>query len=205
MARRSYFFTKANTYHLMEHQRQQLRSTVAQMASGKLLAADVEQLAADLAKQCSVDVPILDETGVQASQKAVQIDVSRDFNRAIFDRTRSHHVEGTEVTISVPFASDAPMFEIQPMSFTSNLPSGEVSGGRIIFRKEGVGLSAQQVRAEFDAWLVQVKQHLEWHRQALGNFNQDLLGFARSEINQRRSKLSADQDLVAGLGFGTKR
>jgi hypothetical protein len=199
---RNFFFREASTHQVMEHQRGLLHKEAATMPPATVLDGEVDDLAAKLAKKHSVDVPVLNDEGTHVKQSEVDIDISRDPRRDFWGDA-PHSARGVEINFFVPFTGDAAMFEVQPNTSQGSL-LGEVVKNEIVYTARGLQLNPVDVRREFDAWLAGVKLNLDWHRQALGNFNQELAGIARNEILQRRAKLSADRDLVAGLGFPVK-
>lgn len=152
-----------------------------------------------------IEVPVLDEESItQATPREIEIDISQDPFRPIFDRSRPMMRPGTEVKISVPFQGDAALFAVRPMTFTTSVPMGDVVGSAVVFTRAGIDLKSEETLREFNGWLAEIKQYLGWHREALVGFNDRLLGLARTEIAQRKAKLDRDKDLGGGLGFPIK-
>jgi hypothetical protein len=143
---------------------------------------------------------------MQVDQHEAKRDVSNDPNRFAFVmRSGPAYVTGTEVVVEIPFSGDAALFKVRPSTYTSSPPQGEVRGNVLIFRMWTENAQAAQVRAQLDAWLAEVKRHLQWHCQTFHSFNESLASLTRAAISQRRDKLLASQNLVAGLGIPLKR
>jgi len=197
---RAYLFRKPSLYGVKEYQQKKMLEEIGQLPSALLLNGNTDEIASELAEKYSINVPKLNKSGIRGQQEPVQVDVSRDQTRAIFDRSRPLYMEGTRVVIFVPFEGDAALFEIRPDTFTSVLPMGRVVGQELQFTKEGVGITKEQLAKEKDGWLTQIEQYLEWHRKGLGGFNESLKGAALQAIEKRRQKLQADQNLLSDLG-----
>lgn len=130
--------------------------------------------------------------------------VSQDQMRYIRDRSRPFHVPGTLVEITVPFTGDAEAFRIQPTTYTSAPPRGDVRNNSLVLSVAGTDLEPQQVRSQIDRTLGEVRQYLGWLRANADGFNRQVRQLARERIDWRRNKLLADRNLVAGLGFPLK-
>ena len=151
-----------------------------------------------------IDVPVLHEDRIVASQEETKIDVSRDPMRFIRDRSRPFYIKGTVVEVTVPFSGESEAFNIRPTSFTTVLPSGKVNDSSLVIRVAGTDLESQQVKAEIDRRFADIKKYLEWLRDNASGFNERIRELARDQINRRRQKLLSDQSLVASLGFPLK-
>jgi hypothetical protein len=202
-----YLFTRGDANAVQQQQSQQLNTEIAQIDSNRLLNTNIDALVGYLVEKYRVEVPELDESGMQADQKEAQRDVSGDPNRVanIMGRTGPLYVIGTEVTVEVPFSGDAGLFNVRPNTYSTSFPHGEVRDNLLIFRTWTDKAQSAQIRSQIDAWLGDVKRHLQWHRDSFQGFNQSLASLARLAITQRRDKLLASQSLVAGLGIPLKR
>ena len=149
-------------------------------------------------------MPVLHEDRIVVSQEETKIDVSRDPMRLIRDRSRPFYIPGTVVEVTVPFSGDSDAFKIRPKSLRTVLPSGKVNDSSLVIRVAGADLESQQVKAEIDGRLADIKKHLEWLRGNASGFNEKIRQVASEQINRRRQKLLSDQSLVASLGFPLK-
>jgi hypothetical protein len=183
-----------------------LQAEVAQIDSNRLLNTNLDALVDYFVEKYRVEVPELDEAGMQADQHEAQRDVSGDPNRMAFIlRSGPVYVTGTEVTVEIPFSGDASLLAVRPNTYSASFPHGEVRGNLLVFRIWTEKSQPAEIRAQIDAWLAEVKRYLQWHRESFHSFNQSLAGLARTAITQRRDKLLASQSLVAGLGIPLKR
>ena len=174
------------------------------MDGNQLLNTSVDDLCVYFEEKFRVDVPVLHEDQIVVSQEETKIDVSRDPMRFIRDRSRPFYMTGTLVEVTVPFSGDSEAFKIRPTTFTTTLPRGEINNNSLVIRVMGTDLKPQQVRAEIDRALGEIKKYLEWLRGNASGFNEKIRQLASERINWRRQKLLSNQSLVANLGFPLK-
>ena len=79
-------FNRVDIFAVIEHQKQQLKDAFHTVTNAEL-DADPIALAARLIEQFSINLPVLDEEKKYALTKEIQVDVSRDVRRRIFDRS----------------------------------------------------------------------------------------------------------------------
>src|ERR1043166_1945612 len=120
-------FNRVDIFSVLEHQKQELKNAFQKVTNAEL-DADSVAVAAQLIEQFSVNVPVLDEDKKYAITKETQVDVSRDPQRFIRERSQPFYIAGTEVRVVIPFHGDAGLFDVQPTTFTLNPPFGEIHG-----------------------------------------------------------------------------
>jgi hypothetical protein len=194
---------KGNISQAMQLQRQRMRAEINRLPETRLKSESVEQLAEQMAKKFSINMPVLDETSIQPAQREVDIDFSQDRSRRAYYSGRGGIEKGTEISITVPFQGDPEVFRLHASSHTMEYPRGSIEPSAIVFRRQGANLDSAQVRQEFDDWLAAIKRHLAGMTQELGEVNNSLVAEALSTLNDRAAKLQRDDDLLSGLGFGT--
>jgi hypothetical protein len=197
-------FSKYDWFAVQDHQKKQLTDEINKMDGNRLLNTSPDDLCDYLEDKYRVNVPSLIEAEIVADQNETQIDVSRDFLRAIRDRSQPFHIVGTEVRITVPFEGDAEVFKIQPTSFTLSPPVADIHGNNLIIRIQGTDLKAEEVRKEIEQTLSEIEKYLNTLSDNAKGLNEQLRGIARGAIDRRREKLLSDQNLVASLGFPLK-
>ena len=200
----SLLFSKADWHRVLEHETRQMAAKIDSIPSDRLLNTSADDLTDYMVEEFRLDVPVLDEQGIYADQRESRIDVSQDFDRAILDRGQPFHITGTSIVITVPFSGDHNMFGVRPKSYTLNPPRAAVNDDHLTLTITGTGLSPEQVRAEIDSRLADINTHLDRQRADAADFNDQLRAQAHNQIQRRREKLLADQNLVAGLGFPLK-
>lgn len=202
--RDEYLFTGPDWFRVEQRQRRSLQSEIESIDGNRLLNTSVDDLCGYFEEKFRIDVPVLHEDRIVVSQEETKIDVSRDPMRLIRDRSRPFYIPGTVVEVTVPFSGDSDAFKIRPKSLRTVLPSGKVNDSSLVIRVAGADLESQQVKAEIDGRLADIKKHLEWLRGNASGFNEKIRQVASEQINRRRQKLLSDQSLVASLGFPLK-
>src|SRR6266702_8460423 len=128
-SRDDYLFAHQDSHSLQEHQRHHFQQDVAQFDGNRLLNSNIDDLVSYFVEKYKIEVPELDEASMQADQHEARRDVSGDPNRmAYIMRSGPTYAVGTEVIVEIPFTGDAGMFKIQPSTYNSNPPQGEVRG-----------------------------------------------------------------------------
>ncbi len=155
-----------------------------------------------LADKYVLDIPIIkdDEICVH-SQKEIDIDVSQDFQRAVFDRSRPAYVKGLAVTVAVPFSGDGELFHYRPTTSSLNPPRGEVIGQEIHLTYKEVKHDAEQLKKNYLGTVNQVKHSLQSTCADVNSFNSQLETLINQVVLQRKKKLLDNQGLVASLGI----
>jgi hypothetical protein len=206
MGRDDLLFFNADSFAVQELQRKTMESEIATMDGNRLLNTNVDDLVAYVVEKFRIDVPELNEANMTVDQREEQRDVSGDPRRFAYHMGGgSVYVTGTEVIVEVPFSGDAQMFKVRPSTYDTAPPRGEVRGNMITFRYWSDTPQGDQVKAALNGWLSDVKRYLQWQHNTFSGFNDALAGRARTAIMQRREKLLANQNLVAGLGIQLKR
>jgi len=133
VAREDYLFTGADWHSVDRHQRQQMAAEIEKGDPDRLLNTSVDDLALYFSEKYKIDVPVLDEENLTVDQREKQIDVSRDPNRYITDRSRPFYITGSEIEVEIPFTGEAEAFKIQPNPYTLSPPRASVRGNLLTF------------------------------------------------------------------------
>ena len=186
---------------MMENHRKRAAQLVQEFAGNVLLNTPTEDLLASIFDEVRFDIPILHREDAYADQKEARVPV-RDYFSSGCDGVT--HVQGTMVELCVPFTGDKDFFFIRPATFDTGPPRAIIGQGEITIRVAGRGLNSDAVKQELHRALDDIQKYLGWQRQSATEFNNGLPGLIRTAIEQRKTKLLADQNLVAGLGFNLK-
>ncbi|MBV8798472.1 MAG: hypothetical protein JO208_01490 [Alphaproteobacteria bacterium] len=167
--------------------------------------ASLDQLADALVEEFNLVPPTVYVDRLDVSQREVELDVSRRGGYDYGFMHESRYVKGTAISVRIPFEGDAGMFQVRPTSMTLNPPRGRVEGGYVTFEISGVNLSRETVKAEIDQRVKSTVDYVDFQRKSIGNFPAELRRCAYEALQQRLDKLTADQDLVSGLGYAIRR
>ena len=202
--RDDYLFCGTDWFSVEEGQKRALQSEIDAIDGNRLLNTSIDDLCDFFEEKFRIDVPELHEDQIVADQSETQIDISKDPMRFIRDRSRPFHVAGTLIEVTVPFSGESEAFTIQPTTYTTAPPTGEIRGSALVIKVQGTDLESQQVKGEIGRTIGEITKHLDCLRGNARGLNEQIRRLANERINWRRQKLLADQNLVANLGFPLK-
>jgi hypothetical protein len=192
------FYSKGDSFGAKRAQEEAVRDSIAKMSESQILNSSIEDLVNFVYDKFIINVPVLELDNAQVSQQEAQVLVQGWRNE------RPVSVPGTMVTLEVPYHGDEILFHIRASTWGMNPPRAIVTKSHVIVRQSGTDLSGDQVQAEFDRTIANIEQNLERLRSDFNEFNDRLKGTAREQIEARRGKLLANQNLVSGLKFKLK-
>lgn len=206
MRRDDLLFCGTDAFTVQQQQQETALAEIAAFDANRLLNSNVDDLVAYYAEKYRIGVPELDEARMAADQQEARRDVSNDPQRLGFYMERGPvYAIGMELVVEVPFLGDAGLLHVRPNTFDTLPPTGDVRDNVLIFRYWTDSRDGSQVQAELNRWLASVKRYLEWQRESFRGFNDRLPALTRDAIVQRRARLLANQNLLAGLGIPLKR
>src|SRR5947207_13586894 len=91
---------------VLEAQEKKIKELTSAVTPQVLVEGDIEELVSKIEDEIRVEPLQLLEDETTVEQTEVKVDVSQDFRRAIFDRSRPFYVDGVRVTYYVPFKWD---------------------------------------------------------------------------------------------------
>ncbi|MDR1623222.1 MAG: hypothetical protein LBS00_12720 [Synergistaceae bacterium] len=205
----NYLFSKYDWTTVQQAQIKQLNEEICGYSSNQLLNTSADALCSYFLDKYRFVVPILhkEDDEIIADQKEVQVDISKDPNRYVSDKSRPFYAQGTEISIIVSFDGDASLFEIRPNKFTMSPPRAIVDGNKnqLLFTFRGVDLQSDNVRTRFYTILKEITDYLGWLSEDVEHFNYQLPKIVQDSIEARKSKLLKDRNLIVGLGFQLKQ
>jgi hypothetical protein len=189
----------------MEARRKHIAREITSLNANYILNSNVEELCAYFENKYRYEVPVLNADEISFEQQEIDVDISQDCDRAIFDRSEPYHVKGTAITFIVPFEGDGDLLRCRPSAFTTVRPHGEVGQGEVRFQYRTADHAAERITSAFEQNLREVQQYLGFVRENTDHFNHTLAREVRQMIEDRRQKLMKDQGLAASLGFPMRK
>lgn len=187
-----FLFCKYDLRSVMDNQTRAMVAAIDEMEGKRLLSRSADAWAEELAAKYSITPITLDESGITVDQQEAEVEVSRDFGRASFDRTRPFHIKGVSVSFFVPFAGEEDLFLCQPSTYTLNPPHGHVEGKALVVSFTRTDHDAAAMKAEFERQLGSIKGYLETIARDLDPFNAGLRGVAKERVERRMEKIRKD-------------
>jgi len=204
--RGDYLFTKRYLGALIEGAKAKLVEEIQNMDRDYLLNASEADLCDHFVSKYRGAPPVLrrDEICVSDHQE-VDVDVSQDFRRAIFDRSHPFYIKGTSVTIAIPFDGEKDLFYYQPSTFNNNPPRGKIVGQELHLTYTTTDHDADSLRQAYERDLGSVESYLQWVQKDIEPYNDELPQFVQNAVRKRKEKLLADAGLVSSLGIPIRR
>jgi hypothetical protein len=201
-----YLFRKSPIYSVIQNQTAAVKKEVQSIPANTLLNASEHDLVRALIEKLRLDVPIIDEADIYiARSEETGVDVSSDPMRMIFDRSQPFYIPGTETVIAVPFRGDVGFFQMQPQTYSLNLPHVEIGRGELLLRYVRTDQNAEAVKLEYQRAVHSIKEHLKSLSESAGQFNGQLEGLVTKEVKTRKERLLKDAGMIAAIGLPMKK
>lgn len=194
------FGERANINDVVEAQKRSVDSTIDSVDPEALRAKSIDEILPTVVEKLSLDVPVLnrDQT-IQLPSEEVDIDVSRDPNRAVIPGRGPYLVKGTEISIAIPFTGEAALFKYGQAPYPYLNPiEGEVEHDQVILRHRAEHPDAGRVKADFDGRLQRIEQVLSMNRSRAEDWNKEAERIARQKLSSRKEKLEKAASLSLG-------
>jgi len=171
-----------------------------------LLNVSEADLCEHLVSEYRLIPPVLKRDEICVSEhREVDVDISQDFSRAIFDRSGPLYIKGTSVTIAIPFDGEKDLFYYQPSTFNFNPPHGEIVGQELHLTYTITDHDAGSLRQTYERDLGSIESYLRWVKNDIESYNDGLMQFVQNAVRKRKEKLLADAGLVSSLGIPIRR
>ena len=170
-------FSKIKWYRFEAHQRKMLEEDIEGWNEDQLLNTPVEEPCNNLVEKYRIDVPVLDRGKIDLKAHDIQIE------------------------ITVRFAGDSKVFEIQPTTCSIGRPHGNVKDRMLTFSIPYMDLNPDEVRRKIYENIDFIDTYLTRIRVDVDRLNSELESIIRNRIEQRRERLLENQNFLASLGF----
>jgi hypothetical protein len=198
-------FSRISIFDVLAHRQESLKSEVHDLPSTTFERYSLQELARDLTLKFKIEIPVLEEDKAYISHREVDMDVSRDPMRMIWDRSGPFYVKATEIKFSIPFKGDPSWFDVRPSSFNLNPPRGEIRGQELHLVYTRTDDDAAAVKSEYERSLQSIKQYLSWQEGSITDFNSKVGQQVETLISQRKQKLDSAANMVASIGLPIKQ
>jgi hypothetical protein len=205
MARGGLLFSKFDLRALLEARDKQMQEEINGMEENEILDSSESSLCDFFETKYSLHLPKLKTLSIEQDPHEVDIDVSRDPQRMIYDRSRPFYLKGLEVSFHVPFEGEPELLDCRANQFSLSPPRGEIHEGRLVLTYQSLTCDANAMKKELYADLARIDQQLEWTENQVGQFNRSIRANVAGWVAQRRTKLLNDKGMVQALGFPLRR
>jgi hypothetical protein len=197
----SLLFSRVNIFDVLTHQQERMKADISQLGTSVIESTSEEQLVHDLTAKFKLEMPVLEDDKAYISHREVEVDVSRDPMRMIWDRNQPFYIKGTEITVKVPFKGASDLFQVRPQTFNLNPPRGEIRSNEVHLVQVRTDNNAAAVKAEYERTIHDMKQYLSWLEASIADFNSKIGQQVQALITQRRQALKSTADMVASIGL----
>lgn len=197
----SLLFSRVSIFDVLQQQQQRMKAEVNKLDAAAIADTSEEQLLHDLTANLKLEIPVLEDDKAYISHREIDVDVSRDPMRIIWDTSKPFYIKGTEITVKIPFKGPTDLFQVRPQSFNLNPPRGEIRGREVHLIQVRTDNNAAAVKTEYERTVQDIKQHLSWLEASIIDFNSKLGQQVRALINERRQTLKSAADMVASIGL----
>lgn len=182
---------------------ERLREAVGRLTDSELSAQDMEPLVERLVREHMFEVPAIAPEKVTVDEREIELDVSGDGRRVIFDRGRPFYIKATEYRFFVPFTGQRDIFFCRPSTYDLSPPYAEFEGDELVVGviKSSEKMDAAAVRREFEQSVDKIQKYLTYLRSDVSGLEESLRQTARTTIQQRREKRQRDASVVDQIGF----
>jgi hypothetical protein len=193
-----------NQYELMlvlDAQEKKIKQLMSAVPPKVLVESDVENLVSKIEQEIQVEPLELLEDETNVEQTEVKVDVSQDFHRAVFDRSKPFYVDGVRVSYYVPFKGDKELLKCRPNAFSFNPPHARIAGSELAFDYDRADRDIAATKTVFAQNLSNVRQWIGNSRDQVATFNSGLAAKIRQQLTSRQQSLKANQQQIGDLGF----
>lgn len=173
--------------------------------SNYILNVSISDYAKYLYEEYKLTTPVLHEDKISVVSRETQIiSSSHSRYRDIRDPYNSGYVNGTIITLIIPFDGDAELFKHRPSTYYADPPTGVINNQELLITVEVIDKPAEYVKTELDKQRSVISEYLGWVEKEVKVYNQKLAQNINSQITTRRDKQLKDSNLVASLGYPLK-
>jgi hypothetical protein len=205
MRRDDYLFSEYDLGRLIEAQQNALFKEIDEIDGNRLLNTNQTELVEYFKQKYLLPAPVLLEDKISVDQKEIQVDVSNDPNRLIFDRDEPFYITGTKVNFYIPYEGDKDLFKCQPSTYSLNPPRGTVTENELILSYETTKHEGDSIKNQFSNQLAQIKEYLGRIASGVSEFNNNIEQTILQRIETRSKKIREDQGLISSFGFPLRK
>jgi len=197
-------FMNGDTFATFQNLVEKIKAEINGLENEYVLKASVAELEKYFFDEAKIEPIVLhaDKYYIE-NQSGTQIDVSHDFNRAVFPGERAV-VPGTRVDIAIPYEGNSDLWKIRPSTFTlSGYPEIEVRTDIILltFSFPDDSADSKRLKSQIESQVKSLADAVNYLKRDVENHNNSISGVIKSAIENKRQKALAATNAVANLGI----
>ncbi len=203
-----YPFNDGDTHPTFQTFLNKIISEIDGLDNDYVLKASPTELEEHYIEKAQIDTLVLhsDQHYIE-NQTGTKLDVSHDFNRAVFPGERAI-VQGTRIDIAIPFEGDSGLFRLRPSSYSlSGYPDIDIRENVVIFSHTFPDDSpnAEQLKREIKRNVDSLAGAVRNLQRDVDNHNSLAPQSIKSALERKRKKAEASVNAIADLGIPIKR
>lgn len=180
-------FTGPRWFDVMEGRMRRLQNEINGADVADISGKSTDELCDEYVEKLGIKVPVLrlkDKT--TSTHQGVLIEDKEDPWGRAAHRRGPLMLTGTRVEAKIPFFGKADAFNIQPTKRSTHIPRGEIEGGILVVRCDGIGEDAAKVEEEVDREIGCFEEHLGYLRADADKLEEQIRQSAKELIERRR-------------------
>lgn len=202
---KDYLFSKYDLHSVTLNQDKKLSVEISNLSQDQILKTVESELVEYFFSKYKINPIVLDLENITIDPTEIDIDVSQDPMRAVFDRSRPAYVRGNRIHYYIPYSGDKDLFLCRPSTFSSLIPFGEVKENEIILTIDTLEKDPLKIRELSGRNISNIQQHVSWVNGDVLGFNNSLKGKITSYILSRKEKLDINSSIINSLGYPLRR
>lgn len=204
---RSYLFADYDLTGTLRNIREGIKAKVDAIPKDQFLNSPIDDLVEYLIDQSEVEPLVLHEDRMEMLEpKECKVDVSHDRSRYFSMRDGPCLIDGTRITIEIPFSGDKVLWQQQPSTHQmGGGPIFNVQPGKLVKVYElPHDADAGRLKGNLDRELADLKKYLGWQERDIEQHNKVLKGLVVQAIEGRREKLGKQGGIADIFGIPLK-
>lgn len=209
---RELLFSDGDLGEALRQQQQKLQQKVDSIPQDQFLSTPDDIIVQHVVAEFHIEPLTLYEDRKVMDQQETMVEVSGDFDRAIFRDEGPVHVPGIQITISIPYTGDKGLWKLRPSMSRSSFPRAsvtEVDRDGIGYAKLVASLASDRepsrLKEFVDRTLDDLRFYLESQKREVEQENHALEGRVRAAIQRRRTRLGKHASIVSVLNIPLRR
>lgn len=194
-------FSEYDLRKVLANQLRSVSDRVLKIGRSRFERESDELLAAAIASELVVAPLELHEEEISVSSRDAKVDVSQDFNRGVYDRSRPIYIDGIEVTYHLPFRGDKELLRCQPNTFTFSPPRAVIAENELQFPYQQADRNVALTKQQFTDDLRRVKEWIPRVNGQVTEYNSSVESAAHQHVKLRRQELEQTKNDLGSLGF----
>lgn len=190
---------------------EKMKAYVGDLSPERMNAATDEEIVAHVISEYRIEPLQVDTDNAKAEHTETQVDVSRHFNRAVFDQSRPCLIKGNQITLFIPFTGDPQLPLLTPRARNPNPPRGTIrkTGENSGTIQMSLALPVDVDETQFNRWIGEqlngLKQYADWSHRDIEAYNKRLELQVRAAVSARRAQLEKQGSLQKKLAVPLRR